>query len=221
MLTLLALALTAAAAPPKEGDFTVTSVSHDSHGNAYVVSYYEGDMNEQLLVMKLDRDGEILWRRSLADQDFGTSVHVSVDALGGAVVSGTFTGTIVIGDTQLESVDGRDLFVMRFTHDGEFDWSRRLSSPTDNGTTPNGDHADEADQPSLDGRLRVVIIGGGWGQVWVDGQPIDAFAPFSAQELRPGVHQVLVENPVLGTQYVEDVVVTGGQTTTVHVPQQN
>jgi serine/threonine protein kinase len=67
-----------------------------------------------------------------------------------------------------------------------------------------------APQPAQPGRLTVTVLGGGWANVYVNGQKLARQAPLRNHELRPGTYTIRVENPGRGLDHTEQVVVTAG-----------
>ena len=92
---------------------TVGDITLEPHSN------YNG------YVAKLDRDGEVEWAKSIGGENEDTVYNVSMTPDGGFVVSGRFgrnsdgaTGsTMAIGDYELETVGGRDAYVIKFDKD--------------------------------------------------------------------------------------------------------
>lgn len=69
------------------------------------------------------------------------------------------------------------------------------------------------------GSLKIVLDGGGWANVWVDGVKQKKTAPLSL-DLSPGPHEIRVENEALGLAHTETVTVTSGQKSTLQVKPQ-
>jgi serine/threonine protein kinase len=65
------------------------------------------------------------------------------------------------------------------------------------------------------GRLTVVLTGGGWGHVDVDGVRLDKTAPLRDWSLAPGTHTIRVHNEALQLDHMETVTVVSGQAVTV------
>jgi hypothetical protein len=70
-----------------------------------------------LLVVKLDGDGNHVWSRVFGDQDPDRADRVVVDAQGDVIVTGTFTTEIDFGGDEFETHGLRDAFVVEL--DGE------------------------------------------------------------------------------------------------------
>lgn len=71
------------------------------------------------------------------------------------------------------------------------------------------------DAPSAPTQLTVTLIGVGWANVYVDNVKLPKTAPFSKLEIKPGRHEIRVENPAAGLQKTETVTVAPGQVTTL------
>jgi hypothetical protein len=132
--------------------------------------------------------------------DAADSVSVTKDGL---VVTGTSGGTLTLG---AETHRQRGMFVARLDADGAPVWSRTFAS----GTDPEA--VSEATAP---GQLRVLLIAGGWADVWVNGRQLEARAPMASYALLPGTYEVRLLNPFSGLEVNETVVVAAGETTTV------
>jgi eukaryotic-like serine/threonine-protein kinase len=72
-------------------------------------------------------------------------------------------------------------------------------------------------QPS---ELTVVMVGGGWANVYVDGKKLGKTAPFKGLEVAPGSHEVRVENPELGLELVQRHDFVAGQPVTIRAAAQ-
>ena len=71
-------------------------------------------------------------------------------------------------------------------------------------------------KPSNDpGRLTVTLTGGGWANVYVDGQKLSKTAPLKDWSIPPGKHTIRVENASLGIDQTQDVRVDPGGSATV------
>ncbi|MEQ1564351.1 MAG: serine/threonine-protein kinase [Myxococcota bacterium] len=68
--------------------------------------------------------------------------------------------------------------------------------------------------------LSVVLVGGGWANVYVDGEKVPKTAPLKEFAVSPGRHEVRVENAGLGVDVTETHTFTAGQPTTVRIKTQ-
>ncbi|WP_437707275.1 hypothetical protein WMF45_26435 [Sorangium sp. So ce448] len=98
----------------------------DGVGNVLVVGSFRGEARigrsvlmsageDDAFVVKLDRDGEVVWARRFggAGEDRGTGVAIDLD--GAAVVTGAFSGSVAFGETSLDSGAGADVFVAKLS----------------------------------------------------------------------------------------------------------
>jgi hypothetical protein len=65
--------------------------------------------------------------------------------------------------------------------------------------------------------LSVLLVGGGWAKVYVDGKELPKTAPFKEVSLAAGTHEVKVENPELGLSQVETRRFAPGEVYTLRV----
>ncbi|MEZ4320063.1 MAG: serine/threonine-protein kinase [Myxococcota bacterium] len=65
------------------------------------------------------------------------------------------------------------------------------------------------------GKLTVLLVGGGWANVFVDGVKQPKTAPLRDLEIASGPHEIRVSNEGLGIDHTESVVVSGGATVTI------
>jgi serine/threonine protein kinase len=70
------------------------------------------------------------------------------------------------------------------------------------------------------GKLTVLLVGGGWANVFVDGEKLPRTAPLRDVELEPGSHEIRVQNEGLGIDHTESVVIGAGETVTVRAAPQ-
>jgi serine/threonine protein kinase len=71
------------------------------------------------------------------------------------------------------------------------------------------------DAPSAPTQLTVTLMGVGWANVYVDGVKLPKTAPFAKIEVKPGRHEIKVENPAAGFVKTETATFAPGQVTTL------
>jgi len=76
------------------------------------------------------------------------------------------------------------------------------------GVDPNGEP----------GALSVVVSGGGWANVYVDGTRLTKGAPFSGQPISAGKHKIWIANERLGIDFIKEIEVGNGKTVRIDVP---
>jgi Carboxypeptidase regulatory-like domain len=105
------------------------SVATDAAGNVLVAGGFDegyGSFSD-IFVIKLDADGDPVWRRSFAN-DLRELLYVSMsaDAAGNVLVTGTFEGTVDFGGGPLTSAGSLNIFVAKLDAGGNHLWSRRF-----------------------------------------------------------------------------------------------
>lgn len=65
--------------------------------------------------------------------------------------------------------------------------------------------------------LSVVLVGGGWANVYLDGNKLPKTAPLKAFSVSAGKHEVRVENPASGIDQTQTLTFNPGQDTTFRV----
>ena len=73
-----------------------------------------------------------------------------------------------------------------------------------------------AEKPAA-GKLTVVLVGGGWAHVYVDGTKLPKTAPLRNVEIPAGTHEVRLVNEAAGLDKTETVTVEAGKAATVRV----
>ena len=146
-------------------DDTGLGIAHDSAGGALVTGTFHGDawfgstllksrggyerVRSDVFVMHVTASGTIDW----AIQAGGTSIdHVSgiaYDGVGGALVTGGFSGDAWFGSTSLTSRGEFDVFVMHVTASGTIDWAVQAG----------GSYSDEGLGIAYDGAGGALVTG--------------------------------------------------------------
>ncbi|MBW2454138.1 MAG: hypothetical protein JRI68_06495 [Deltaproteobacteria bacterium] len=87
-----------------------------------------GDWTDDLLVIKLNPDGDILWAKAFGDVSDQDPADVAVDTAGDILLTGEFAGTLDFG-TDAVTANGRDPFVAKLSGDGAHLWTRSAGGP--------------------------------------------------------------------------------------------
>lgn len=115
----------------------------DNSGNIFITGSYDvfadfGDTTlvtetENVFIAKLDGDGNFLWAKSVLN--FGTLevVTITLDNSGNIIIAGNFAGRFQIesGEEFLSS-GGFDVFIIKYTPDGDFVWLNQFGGVEDN-----------------------------------------------------------------------------------------
>jgi hypothetical protein len=83
----------------------------------------EETMEEDVIVVKLDPKGSLLWAKSFGDTAAQLPRGVAVDSEGSVLVTGTFWGSLDFGGGALISAGDEDIFVAKLDKDGGHVWS--------------------------------------------------------------------------------------------------
>jgi hypothetical protein len=119
-----------------------TPIAADAVGNTFVVGAFTGTLDlgggplvsaggTDIFIARLDASGHHVWSRRFGDAADQSALGVAVDAQGGVLVTGSFTGTVDFGGGPLVSVGGTDVLVARFDAAGNHIMSRRFGGAED------------------------------------------------------------------------------------------
>lgn len=129
-----------------------TSVAVDVSGNIYVAGYFDSHhitfesiilthngYNDVLLV-KYDTNGNVLWAKSAGGEYFDNATSVSVDNSGNVYLSGNFAShTINFGTITLKNTDTinntADIFFVKYDTDGNVVWAKSAGEKFDDYAT--------------------------------------------------------------------------------------
>jgi formylglycine-generating enzyme required for sulfatase activity len=140
----------------------VQDVAVDEEGNTYLLGVYEsttlllgddilGDEllenagDTDMLLVKLDSEGELLWSASIGGEEAEYPYSLSLDSQGNAYVVGDYFSTALnFGNGAVGNAGKNDVFVAKFSAAGVFMWSKTAGgSDYDRGrgiaVRPNGD----------------------------------------------------------------------------------
>lgn len=140
-----------------QGNLTVTGLFRDTvdfgGGARFTARGADG------FLARLGPDGAVRWARQLGGPNDDIADALALDAQGNAVVAGSFSGDLVIGDGKLESSGADDMFVAAFDADGHRRWAKRMG----------GVDVDGADGVAIDARGAVAVVGDFAGYVDLGG----------------------------------------------------
>ncbi len=118
----------------------------DVDGNSYIVGTFSGTVDfdpgpevhtlsattAEFFLIKLDSDGDFVWAQQIgASTHSKTAICIRNNSLYcGGVYSGTADFEFGPGVTELTAADLADLFVMKMTTDGTFEWAVSMGSTT-------------------------------------------------------------------------------------------
>ncbi len=139
-------------------------IALDTNFNVFVTGSFQGDVmflatnsasswntnQPDAFLLKFDRNGNAQWVRTINGPGADAGNSVSVDPLGNAYVTGTFSNRALIGNTTLAGVGGQEMFVALFDSLGTLVKARRAGGVAD----------DVGQSVATDGAGNVFVAGG-------------------------------------------------------------
>jgi len=116
------------------GTFSGT-VDFDSGPGTAILTTADPEVQEQFL-LKLDKDRNVVWLKSLSDTGYSLGMHISFDGSGSIYLAGGFRGTVDFDPGlpvfSMTSTGNLDMFISKFDTDGNFIWGKRIGGSTSN-----------------------------------------------------------------------------------------
>lgn len=136
------------------------AVAMDAKGNIYLAGLFRGQVDfgagarytargSDGFLARLGPDGAVRWARQLGGANDDIADALAVDPQGNAVVAGSFSEELTVGDGSLVSEGADDMFVASFDSEGRRRWAKRMG----------GVDVDGADGLAVDGRGAIAVIG--------------------------------------------------------------
>ncbi len=82
-----------------------------------------------IFLSKFDHQGGLLWVNHYGSAEDEYVKGLTIDVSGNVFISGTFSGTTVIGNVTLQSNGGQDVFVAATSSEGNFEWASSFGGP--------------------------------------------------------------------------------------------
>lgn len=121
------------------GDNEGMGISADTLGNVFVAARMWGSLflpddtlssvssNDDILVMKLDREGTLQWAQSTGSTQRDLAWDVEADGMGNVLVAAQFNQTIDFFGTPFTALGGEDMLIAKLDGDGGVVWASRPS----------------------------------------------------------------------------------------------
>ena len=121
------------------GDHEGMGISADTLGNVFVAARMWGSLflpddtltsvssNDDILVMKLDGDGDLQWARSTGSTQRDLAWDVEADGMGNVLVAAHFQQSIDFFGTPFTALGGEDMLIAKLAGDGQVVWASRPS----------------------------------------------------------------------------------------------
>jgi hypothetical protein len=142
----------------KSDDHSGADIAADAQGNVLVTGSFDKTFDvggvtlasdsHDAFVLKLDPAGKGLWARQAHGNAYGSAI--ASDAAGNVLVAGGFDDTVDLGSGPLKSAGSSDVYVAKYSPDGELLWSRGFG----------GSGYQWAEAMAVDAAGNSVIIGG-------------------------------------------------------------
>ena len=140
------------------------SVVVDAAGNAYVTGHFgsvatfgpftlTSSGRYDMFVAKYSSSGEVLWARRAGGLKDEWASDIAVDGAGSVFATGTFYETADFDGVALTSAGDRDVYVAKYSPDGEVLWARRAG----------GTGAEVGNGIALDAGGNAYVSGSFWG----------------------------------------------------------
>ncbi len=138
----------------------IKDVVTDNQGNIIVTGSFDtfmsiGDINlaasggSDVFVAKFDNDGNVLWARQGGSGNYDVGHSVIVDNNGDIIITGIYNGDALFGTFSLPARGGYDIFIAKYTADGNIIWADRAG----------GQGFDFAEQVDIDNLNNIYITG--------------------------------------------------------------
>lgn len=129
------------------------SLSSDPKGNVIVGASIdaEGFDNDTSQIIKLDKKGDLAWKKTINAGGWKGVSDVHADAKGNVYATGTFNDTLKFGATTLKTQDSFDtsIFIVRYDKSGKVLWAKDFS----------GDSSRKAHSLVTDSKQNVYVAG--------------------------------------------------------------
>ncbi|MGH1364731.1 MAG: AgmX/PglI C-terminal domain-containing protein [Calditrichia bacterium] len=137
------------------------AVTADHLGNLIVAGSFENDAlfgkkivtgfgQTDAFIAKLDRQtGEVIWVREIGGGKQDCAWDIKTDGSGNIIVAGEFREIALVGKTQLTARGGADIYVAKFSSDGQPLWAKQLG----------GQYDDSARQLAVDHYNSIYLAG--------------------------------------------------------------
>ncbi len=125
------------------GDDIISEVSFDAAGNVFVVGEHTSTASfggtsfinnegKNAFVAKLDPNGEVIWSRSIGNEEDAKFTSLHIDGQGNVFAYGEFGGNLNLDGNSLVSTDVKSLFLLKLNNAGVVVWAKSMGKQFDN-----------------------------------------------------------------------------------------
>lgn len=107
----------------------ISGICIDDQGFTYVTGYAGDNEGVNLIILKIDNQGSVVWQVTELIEGFGGGNNITVDANGNVYVSGNYSETIYFNDgtnspVTFNTPDNRsNIFIAKYNSSGSFQWA--------------------------------------------------------------------------------------------------
>ncbi|MDP4266362.1 MAG: SBBP repeat-containing protein [Bacteroidota bacterium] len=127
------------------GDDIGRAIVSDTSGNSYVAISFEGNITDgitftsrggtDILVLKYNSKGEIIWSKQCGGDGTDMPKAIALDKEGNIYVTGYFSNNANFDNINLTKKAETDIFIAKFSNDGEIKWVKQAGDAGINKTT--------------------------------------------------------------------------------------
>jgi len=81
---------------------------------------------KNMLLIKLNKFGTILWTAQIGNANIEDPKSIYIDASNNIYLTGSFGGTLTLGDITINSTDEKDAFLAKIDSNGSFVWAKNM-----------------------------------------------------------------------------------------------
>lgn len=137
------------------------AVTSDMEGNVVTTGVFQGTVDfdpgagtsefiassQDIYITKQDENGELLWAKQIGSIGTEIAWGIATNSTNDIFLTGSFQGTVDFdpdaGDFSVTAVGAQDIFVLKLSSDGEFEWLRTMgSADSENGDKIRIDDSD-------------------------------------------------------------------------------
>lgn len=113
-------------------------IAVDSKGNVVSLLLFSGTVNigtetltsmggNDILLIKYNSEGDVLWAQEAGSEDTEMPKSVFVDKNDNIYIAGGFSNTVTFGSESIVSVDAMDMFLTKYSPEGNVIWAKNLA----------------------------------------------------------------------------------------------
>jgi hypothetical protein len=149
------------------------AVSVDAGGDIALTGYFQGTSNfggqnltsagsNDAFLARYDMNGREVWSKRFGSSSDDRGTSVAIDGQGAVIATGSFLGTVDFGGGAIANAGGADIFLAKYSSNGNYSWARTFGTSASVGETANAVAVDGTNNVLLTGAIvNTVDFGGG------------------------------------------------------------